>query len=43
MAKCVKKGDQVKRVRDEEARKLVDSDGWQYIPKSEWKRLRDSK
>ena len=41
MAKCVQKGDEVKRVRDEEAQELVDSQGWKYIPKSEWKRLKD--
>jgi hypothetical protein len=40
MAKCVKKGDKVKRVRDDVARELVDNQGWTYIPKSEWKRLK---
>lgn len=41
MAKCIQKGDEVKRVRDDEARELVDNKGWKYIPKSEWKRLKD--
>jgi hypothetical protein len=40
MAKCIQKGDKVKRVSDKEALKLVD-EGWKYIPKSEWKRLKD--
>ena len=35
--KCVKKDEKVIRVNDEEARKLVESKGWKYCPKSEWK------
>ena len=34
--KCVKKGDQIRRVEEEEADVLVSS-GWGFCPKSEWK------
>lgn len=38
MAKCVEssKSKEVRRVSDEEARKLVNN-GWQYVSKSAWK------
>ena len=29
------------RVRDNDAKRLVDKDKAQYVPKSEWKKLRD--
>lgn len=35
--KCVKKGDVIRRVKDEAAQKLVSIDGWVYCPKHEWK------
>ena len=41
--KCIKKHGEIKRVRDEEARTLVEEQGWKYCPKSEWKELRDKK
>ena len=39
--KCVKKNDDIKRVSDKYAEELV-SKGWNYIPKKEWKIVRDS-
>ena len=41
LAKCVKKGEQVRRVSDKDAAVLVAKEGWQYIPKSEYKRLKN--
>jgi hypothetical protein len=35
--KCIKKDGKIKRVRDQEARKLVEDNGWIFIPKKEWK------
>jgi hypothetical protein len=35
--KTVKKGSEIKRVKDIEAEKLVKSNGYVYVPKSEWK------
>ena len=35
--KCIKKGEQIKRVKDQEALEMVESEGWEYCPKSEWK------
>ena len=35
--KCVKKGDEVKRMWEDKASKLVDQ-GWAYCSKSEWKK-----
>ena len=40
LAKCVKKAERVKRVRDEVARELVWNEGWSYISKSEFKKLK---
>lgn len=37
--KCVKKDEQIKRVSDEEAAKMV-TKGWEYCPKAEWKKTR---
>ena len=37
--KCVKSGDQIKRVSDESAMELV-KHGWAYCPKSEYKSLK---
>ena len=34
--KCIKKGDEVRRVKDQEAAELV-AKGWKYCPKKEWK------
>lgn len=36
MAKCVKKGTTVKRVSNEEAKVLVDVEGWSYCAKNKW-------
>jgi len=41
--KCVKKGEEVKRVRDEKASELVDNHGWKYCPKEEFKQLKKEK
>ena len=35
--KCVKKGDAIKRVSNDEAYHLVDSFGWSYCEKSLWR------
>lgn len=35
--KCVKKHGEIRRVKDELAKKLVEENGWKYCPKSEWK------
>lgn len=41
--KCVQKDNRVKRVPDSEARKLVEDEGWKYVPKSTWKETRPAK
>lgn len=38
--KTVKKDDKVRRVKDKAAVKMVANEGWQYCPKSEWKKVR---
>lgn len=40
--KCVKKNDEIKRVSNEEAFKLVKEDGYHYVPKHVWKELKCS-
>lgn len=35
--KTVQKGDDIKRVKDDEAELFVKSRGYQYVPKSVWK------
>jgi hypothetical protein len=37
--KTVKKGKNVKRVKDKAAVKMVAAEGWKYCPKSEYKDL----
>lgn len=37
MAKCIKKGDKVVRVGNKKAQYMVNT-GWEYCPKSEYKR-----
>ena len=40
--KCIKHGEQIKRVSDEQAFEMVANKGWAYCPKSEWKeKVRD--
>lgn len=40
--KCIKHGDEIRRVSDEQATEKV-KNGWQYCPKSEWKtQVRDA-
>ena len=34
--KCIKKGDVIKRVTEDESKKAVKT-GWSYIPKTAWK------
>jgi hypothetical protein len=41
--KCIKKGDIIKRVKNEVANIAVEEDGWNFCPKSEWKeKVRDA-
>jgi hypothetical protein len=42
--KCIKKGNKILRISDEEAFFKVNGSGseWNYCPKSEWKELRKS-
>ena len=40
--KTVKSGEEMKRVSDVEAAKMVNN-GWKYVPKSEWKARKDKK
>jgi len=35
--KCIRKGDLVRRVKDQEAISLVDNKGWKFCPKEDWK------
>jgi|GEM_PF-3126683 len=36
--KCIKKGEEIKRVKDIHAFELIEAgEGWVYCPKSEWK------
>jgi len=35
--KCVKNGEEIRKVKDENAVKLV-KEGWNYCPKHEWKK-----
>ncbi len=40
--KCIKKGDEIRRVSDQDADLKVKVHGWSFIPKSEWKtKVRD--
>ena len=39
--KCVKKNKVYKRVSNEEAKKLVEEEGWKYAPKHEWRAYQD--
>ena len=42
--KTIKKAKKIERVTDLEAQNMVKNDGWQYCPKSEWrKKVRDKK
>jgi hypothetical protein len=41
--KCIKKGDEIRRVSDVDADLKVKVHGWTFIPKSEWKtKVRDA-
>jgi len=33
MAKCIKKGEETRRVDNQLAKRLVEKEGWEYIPK----------
>lgn len=36
--KCIKKdGEKIRRVGDDKAKEMVETEGWSYCPKSEWK------
>ena len=35
--KCIKKHEEIKRVKDDQARKMVAEKGWEYCPKHELK------
>lgn len=39
--KTVQKGDDIKRVKDDEAELFVKSRGYQYVPKSVWKEMKN--
>jgi hypothetical protein len=40
--KCIKKGAEIKRVKNDVANIAVEEDGWSFCPKSEWKtKVRD--
>jgi hypothetical protein len=39
--KTVQKGDDIKRVKDDEAELFVKSRGYQYVPKSVWKEIKN--
>jgi hypothetical protein len=40
--KCIKKGDEIRRVSDVDADNKVKVHGWAFVPKSEWKtKVRD--
>jgi hypothetical protein len=39
--KTVQKGDDIKRVKDDEAELFVKSRGYQYVPKSVWKETKN--
>lgn len=42
--KCIKKGDEIRRVKNDVADIAVVEDGWSFCPKSEWKlKVRDVK
>ena len=38
--KTIKNQSEIKRVSDEEANRLVGTEGWRYCPKYQWKQLR---
>jgi hypothetical protein len=38
--KCVKKDGEVRRVSEEQAVRMVTTQGWAFAPKSEWKLVR---
>lgn len=39
--KTIKKNKKVKRVSDAQA-EILTKQGWKYVPKSEWKKVRDA-
>jgi hypothetical protein len=40
--KCIKKGDEIRRVSDQDADNKVKVHGWSFAPKAEWKtKVRD--
>lgn len=41
--KCIKNGNEVRRVTDEQATEMVAKGSWAYCPKSEWKVVKGSK
>jgi hypothetical protein len=41
--KCIKKGDEIRRVSDQDADNKVKVHGWAFVPKAEWKtKVRDA-
>jgi hypothetical protein len=41
--KCIKKGDEIRRVSDQDADNKVKVHGWSFSPKAEWKtKVRDA-
>jgi hypothetical protein len=43
MAKCVKKGNKFFRVTNEQAKEMVESKGYTYCSKEDWRRHDDGK
>lgn len=41
--KCVKKGNEIVRVKDDKAKNMVEEKGWVYCPKSEYKEYKNEK
>ena len=40
--KCIKHGEKIKRVENDQAFEMVHDKGWKYCPKTEWKeKVRD--
>ena len=37
--KCIRKHGEIRRVKDKEAIEKVTKHGWEYCPKSEWKKV----
>ena len=43
MAKCIKKGNKIVRVPNDQAKDMVENKGYKYVSKNDWKRYEDEK